>query len=211
MSVVRGMAIGTILSVLSIGSVQATLIDNGDWTTDDVTSLDWLDLTATVGQTYDEALTGNVGWRYATNAEVEGLFGTAFEGYYPNWSGGTDISAISQAAPYAGHENDVTKFQNLFGINPYFGNDFTLGFYIDESSTLRAMGTSEFFIAAGDSRIIGIDYVGEDYSNHVSSFGHDAFGTYLVRDTVSVVEPNSFALMFFGLAGLGFVRGKNEA
>lgn len=62
-------------------NVSAELIDHGTFTKDDVSGLDWLDLSVTAGQSYNTTLTSNPGWRHATNAEVEDLFGLIFDGY----------------------------------------------------------------------------------------------------------------------------------
>lgn len=54
-------------------------MDHGSFTHDTASGLDWLDTTLTQGQSYDAVLGGyggyiGNGWRYATRAEVIGLF-----------------------------------------------------------------------------------------------------------------------------------------
>ena len=79
----------TVLLAMSF-QVSASLIDNGDFTTDTSSGLDWLDLTVTVNRSYND-ITSKLGagqefegWRYATGAEIES-FWNAFggnENYY---------------------------------------------------------------------------------------------------------------------------------
>ena len=73
-------------------STSAAIVDNGTYTT--VDGIDWLDLTATAGMSYNEVnaqlgVGGSYeGWTYASRAQVEGLW-TAFGGdpaYYNGWS-----------------------------------------------------------------------------------------------------------------------------
>ena len=75
-------------------SVNAALIDNGDYTTDSSTGLDWLDLTDTTNLSYDYVssqlgIGGQFeGWSYATNADVIELLDNAGGSgiYYGGWS-----------------------------------------------------------------------------------------------------------------------------
>jgi hypothetical protein len=62
--------IGFILSVSTLAN--ATLIDNGDYTTDTESGLDWLDWTETLSDTQSEALAefSGDGWRIATATEA---------------------------------------------------------------------------------------------------------------------------------------------
>ncbi len=65
--------IGFILSVSTLAN--ATLIDNGDYTTDTESGLDWLDWTETMNDTQAEVLlefSGDV-WRIASASEAQDL------------------------------------------------------------------------------------------------------------------------------------------
>jgi hypothetical protein len=70
--------IGYLLSVSTLAN--ATLIDNGDYTTDTESGLDWLDWTKTLNYTQSEALDefGGAGWRIATATEADGLMDIQF-------------------------------------------------------------------------------------------------------------------------------------
>ena len=69
----------TCLAFISFNA-SAALIDNGTYTTDTDSGLDWLDLTETTGITRDNLLPQMVSggqfeeWRYATSAEVVALW-----------------------------------------------------------------------------------------------------------------------------------------
>ena len=66
----------TALVMGSFAGAQANIIDHGTYLSDTGTGLDWLDLTATQGQSYNSVL-GSMpagGWHYASLADVATLF-----------------------------------------------------------------------------------------------------------------------------------------
>jgi hypothetical protein len=84
------------LLVLAFDS-NAELIDNGSYTTDTRTNLDWLDLTETVNLTFDyvDSQLGPggefEGWEYADIWDIESLFDSAGgTGPYSGWSSAND-------------------------------------------------------------------------------------------------------------------------
>jgi hypothetical protein len=88
-------AICACIAVVSI-NVNALLIDNGSYTTDIDTELDWLDASYTIGKNYYEASAGfdthlDGGWRYATVAEVDNIFSKLFDGYYDTNAYGSSV------------------------------------------------------------------------------------------------------------------------
>ena len=64
---IKSLAVGMSALVLS-ASVNASLIDNGVYTTDDTTGLQWLDLSSTFGLTHETAenFKAGGGWRHAS-------------------------------------------------------------------------------------------------------------------------------------------------
>jgi len=74
--------LGTVTLVLST-NINAALIDNGVFTTDTETGLDWLDLTESTELSFEYVSTqfevgGQFeGWTYASTNQVEGLFNSA--------------------------------------------------------------------------------------------------------------------------------------
>ena len=87
--------IGATCACLAVISFNATasLIDNGTITTDDRTGLEWLDLTDTVGMSYDQVTAQMIdggslaGWSYATSSQIASFFDSAGgNGIYTGWS-----------------------------------------------------------------------------------------------------------------------------
>lgn len=186
--------LGPLTANADLISALANLTDNGTYTTDNSTGLDWLDLTATANSTYISAEINNPGWHYATNAEVEGLFAMFFEPTFVD--SGNGLQESTDAASIA----ESTLFISLLGAtvsnDPYFT---ALGYYLDEDDLLRAMGTE--FETDVATLIIGPEW----FVNYGGS-ARLAYGTYLVRTTVP--EPGTLALFGLGLAGIGFSRRK---
>jgi hypothetical protein len=199
------------LLLFSFTGANAALVDNGGYTTDSASTLDWLDLEATAGLTINDALASNATWRLASNSEVENLFAQLFPNYVSTQP--TDDYADSSRGGYLGQEEDAVAFRNLFGVNQYgsqSGRNYSYGYYYDEDNTVRMMGVSitQF---VGDE-ILGSGVFGMDFqSSHPdaeSTLGHSAFGTYLVR-TTAVPVPAAVWLFGSALAGLGWFRRKS--
>ena len=181
-------------------SVNAALIDNGSYTTDTVSSLDWIDLSITDTNPYNLAPSLNSGWRHATNNEVANLFGILFDGYYDTEGNGS--SYIANGA-YADQTTDVSNFISLFG-STYEATDqsliLSIGMYLDENNVLRAMGVNT------SSYVFGID-LNSDMSPYLDT-SHQNVGVFMVRTSV-VPVPSAVWLFGSGLIGLaGFGRRK---
>ena len=79
----RGVAFAAGVSFLAVSPAQAALIDNGSYTSDTVTGLDWLDLTSpmSLGKSFNTVTglfaTTLAGWHYASGAQVSKLFDDA--------------------------------------------------------------------------------------------------------------------------------------
>lgn len=174
-------------------SVDALMIDHGDFTTDTVSGLDWLDLKLTTNMSLSEAANAFDGYRLATNNEVEGLFSSMFSGYYET------ISSIgisySLEDSYANQESDISEFESLFGTTlvDQYGRA-TYGLYMDENNIQRMMGT-QIWTTDSSSAIYSPQFI----NSYTPQFASPAFGTYLVRNTVSVIEPSTLWLAGIGL------------
>jgi len=105
---VIGFAALLTLSVPSLGRAALYAADlvarsgDGLLTVDTASGLEWLDVTATVGQTYDAVASGpyvgSLGFRFATGAEVEALWRDAgAEGTFTNDTG-SNIDAANYGA-----------------------------------------------------------------------------------------------------------------
>jgi PKD repeat protein len=165
-------------------NVYDGLIDQGTYTTDISTGLDWLDLSVTANAAYSSAETNNPGWRYATNAEVEGLFATFFEPTFVDSGDGSQVS--TDAASLAASARFVSLIGATIDNDPVFSS---LGYYLDEVSVLRAMGTE---IESGVAALI----IGPQWGTTYGGSARPAYGTYLVRTTV----PEPATLTLVGLA-----------
>ena len=191
---ITSLIIGLIVST----NVNALFIDNGSYTTDSNSGLDWLDLSETANLTMTEALSSNTGWRFASNIEVENLFVSMFDGYYDTAGIGVSMSGMNE---YADQSIDIEHFESLFGpvqtiIGPNFENLHTYGYYLDESNNQRMMGTMSMVDNSYSFSVIyGYQY---DLILDENEKGIE-FGTYLVRDTVAVAEPTTLWLTGVGL------------
>lgn len=198
-----------------------------NYLTDGLTGLDWLEVTETIGMSYDgvSAQLGAggdfAGWSYATSAQVVTLWG-----YF-----GVDLS--ESAVPMStGREHDSTAVRSLLGYTiggpGCIGGGMTCALY-PEVGLLGITSTSPYKFQR--------DIMGSIYQfDHVdgSSFGMFTdtnyyytqssnqvdddesnwyFGSYLVRDAtgIPVPEPSIAILMASGLIAFGVVRRKNIA
>jgi hypothetical protein len=173
--------IGFILSVSTLAN--ATLIDNGDYTTDTVSGLDWLDWTETVKYTQAEALfefSGD-GWRIATSSEalqlLENHFGISF--------GGTDVYDIRNSPALI--DKRVTFTALMGSISP-----------THSYATIEGAGT------------FGADLMSAYAFFSPSVYGSIGWsagwaGVALVKHT-TVTEPAIITIFALGFAGIGFAR-----
>lgn len=194
---------------------QAALVDNGSFTTDTGQGLDWLDLSATSGLSYSEALAANTDWRLATNSEVEALFSVAFEDFHSSSDGYNDYQDNSDPNPYAACclQEDILNWYALFGYSNITPSDgfpdgpdpyvyWGFGLYQDENNDTRMMGANsdpyweEFFVYGTES---SRDYAG------VAESGRDGYGVFLVKTSV-VPIPAAAWLFASGLGFLGWLR-----
>lgn len=211
MAVLAGLMAGPI-------AAQAALIDLGTYTRDTRSQLEWLDVTATQGLTFDQATTGRYaqeGWRAATSAEVRGLF-SAELGTAPTFIVQRSFSEALNLARLLGvtfSSNNAEGAESVF--DPLLGVQWvTTGYYRDgyrdafgfegwglgQVAAYGAAGTLPGPPDQSSSWLANDRYV-------LPNQAHPYIGTFLVR---SVPEPASVTLLWlslFAMAGARLMKG----
>ena len=182
-------------------NLNAAIIDNGVYTTDTVSGLDWLDLTEATNRSYNDissqlGLGGEFeGWRYASGNEVSGFL-DAFGGdsdYYSGWS--TQNNGLFDAV--ASLWGDTYCAFN--GCS--FGDGYSLAITSDVAKLdyhyeVRLYDYSTYLFSATNDDINIGSFWQWDYSRHYS------YGSALVREASVVPVPAAIWLFGSGLLGL---------
>jgi len=208
--------------VFASGSVNAAVIDNGYYTSDTVSGLDWLDVTISsnqsfnyvssqfgVGQEYE-------GWRYATSLEFNDLIGS-FGSTPPSGPARyilievNNYSAADVLVALLGSTTDV-RFMHEYGMTydalngksegEYY--DGTLGLLADEGWAPDRRVTA---LISDNDKTASSEDASDAYNSAVlmDGTGH-GLGSFLVRESNSVPAPATLSLRGLGLLGLLFNR-----
>ena len=215
----RGFVSSSISAVLIClcGLSHAAIIDHQVFTTDSTTGLDWLDLTETRGQSYDEIVsqmgTGQryEGWRHASRDEV-----TTF------WQDAGGTGPFSGAA--LGTTNWVGDLQRLWGVTYPFLYAHPLGYLLqtsiamtNEASPSCAACNVTVYIAnnfnisdSSEGDFAEASQINENYRwNAQVPIGHA-----LVRSTETVSgdipEPRPLSLFAISLFSLVLIRAGGQ-
>jgi len=176
-------------------------------TCDSNTGLEWLDLTTTLGLSYNEALNSDyvtdLGFRHATESELLSLYVSA------------RIPVVGQLQP-DGTVTNGTSALNRAGVEfllPLLGCTF-----ICSTGEAAAQG----FLDISDPNLTAYAFIQLKFPSSASatgiwspqprdllavSFLRDQTGNFLVR-SVSVPEPSTLALFALGLFGMIFMQRK---
>ena len=224
------------LAVLPFSNANAVIIDHGSFVSDPATGLDWLDLTATAGLSYNDVSaqlgTGGAfeGWRYATVSELSTLW-TAFGGndnYYSGWSTQNDglFETISPVMGDLGCDWRQDPSNTTSNPNPSPDANCTTGagfshwitadlattadaakYSINEGERLAAV-TYNFYIR---DESLTMDYINLKQLTQPDNIADPEFGSALLRVS-AVPVPASVWLFGSGILGLtGIARRKKSA
>jgi hypothetical protein len=174
-----------------LSPAHAALIDNGGSTIDTSTSLEWLDLTYTVGFTVADALTAHSDYSYGTDTQVAGLLAAFNTTYQFNPGGYVDLGAA---------ESDRANFISLLGDTDTSTDVQSLGaFDVDGRNAYLCMAIN--YSCGPESFVRDVDIV----PNHQA-------GIFLVRDAVTTVPiPATAWLLGSALLGLAKIARRKRA
>jgi len=218
MKILKSLLAGYCLTIAALGltatTAKAVLIDNGSTTLDTVTGLEWLDVTATTGQSYNDVIGGfggyiASGYRYANVTEMCGLFGSLGDSLPSclSQTGAVEtISATSSATLVNLLGDTFLPNGGFFGV--------TCGIYDDGNAGDGSVGSGAIKADSfnGHCQQQALENTVAAFANNrtVSSSGNSFVGSYLVRDT-AVPEPGTMALFGLSIIGIGFARRRQAA
>jgi len=180
-------------------SANAALIDNGTYTTDTVSGLDWMDLTETTGLSYNYVFSqleseGQFdGWRYATSEDVINLINnTGGAGPYNGFST-LNIGVVEPLLDLWGYTYATNRALAMTRDPQEFG---PYEFY-----------NSVFYLYPGTEN--SGDFIDLTWGARVPDVGSPAHGSALIRTASPVPAPAAVWLFGSGLIGLvGFAKRK---
>lgn len=211
------------IGLLFTASTHAAIVDHGTYLTDTASGLEWLDVTESINMSRNQVaaeLTAGgkfSGWRYATGAEFLQLASNTTSQSMTNLSTyyglPTNITLDSLVA-MLGSTLD-TYYLHFYGktFDEYLGNaslsqHYTIGLISDEVP--NQTGTAYFAGYLNDLDRNGNSIDG--LQAYFVGFGADSsgynFGSYLVRTTNQIPEPETLALLAICIGVLISVRQK---
>lgn len=218
----------SIPGLLTIGLIvamntHAAIVDQGSYLTDTASGLGWLDVTESINMSRNQVSTELAaggkffGWRYATGAEFLQLASNATGQSMTNpaayYSLPTNITldglvAMLGSSLDAYYLHFYGKTFNDYLGDPAYSQHYTLGLLSDELP--NQTGTAYFGGYLNDMNWNG--YSQDALQAYFVGFGPDVkaynVGSFLVRTTNAVPEPETLALIGLGLGGIFAVRRK---
>jgi hypothetical protein len=187
------------LALLISGQTHSAILDNGAYTTDTSSGLDWLDATESTSRSYDDVfgqlMGGDFdGWRYASDMEVATF-----------WDNAGGIAPYEGSLNGSGSASWISDLQALWGVT----STQNLGTYTSVmTSTTTAPDkhqVSSIFLLATDPSVGSARLVDTSWPDDLAV---PSFGSALVRPS-SVPVPAAVWLFGTALIGLiGFRRRK---
>lgn len=184
----------------NVTAAPADFIDNGNYTTDTISGLDWLNVSQTFNMTTDQvtAQTGSggsfEGWRIATEVEFLGLI--------TNWGNAPAPTTlgVAHALPSSTISfNDLIADSSEVQVWGMFTDSTLTSHDIVHASLFEEFSTAyDFQFAIWDQEMLGAQ--------------QNLLGTFLVRGTELSVVPLPAAAWLFGaaLGGLGWLTRKKK-
>lgn len=207
-------ALMALSAAVTTGAAQAALIDNGDYTTDTLTGLDWLDVSITVNQSitfvYSQMESGGIyeGWRYATKLEVATFWTSAGgSGQYAGLSPGTAHYSTENNGLYA---TVAGLWGATYGTSTSGYIEAAVGELLAPSNPLNqdhALAILRDWADYEPDRYATTDFASFDWHVRVDQPFSDS-GSALVR--ASVPEPASLFLVGAAFVGLALPRRRRS-
>jgi hypothetical protein len=212
-SITRALCVMSAAFGFTVGSAQAALIDNGGTTVDTTAGLEWLDVTSTAGQSYNDVIGGYIssGYRYANTTELCSLF-TAPGDVLPNCTGGSTEDALTpaSAAQLVSLLGDTLAVFSASGQTAGMYDSGGIGSSFVGLGLINALNTAT--VAITSTNTVAVTQPGNPGNLPLTSI-NGAVGSFLVRDVAAppIPEPSAFVIFALGLAEIGFVRRRKAA
>ena len=212
-----------VISITPIFAASVDFNDYGTYLTDNISGLDWLDVTISTNQSYrfvtENMVRGGLyaGWRHASAAEFDDLVS--------NYTGESSRNGLHKIygdkidglVTMLGSTLDVhhihfygNTYDNLHGYAEGKGWDYTYGFISDKTDLGEHWLAMLYDDNLYDWRP---DMESARWQHHKDSQDSYSFGSYLVRNTVKILEtpiPATIWLFAPGLIGLIGLSCRNK-
>lgn len=218
--------IALLAQILLAQSAQAALLSgdlvtagDGLITTDSRTGLEWLDLTATKGASYDAVAAGfggyttQNGFRFASLAEVNTLQASALEGKVDFVRLTSNVNDLLTAQYFA-----AAEINRLLGVTfPMSGNGFvlnsTVGYVAPASATgiVTSLSIGSELTSVSNSPVRSRRGVSREFTfTNSTTVGSNTVGSFLVRNSAPVQStPEPSLLMGSAIVLTGLLKSRS--